>query len=94
MGNAAALLYRSPANAIRDVLAVTSTHNVSGEIFSPPSPPAFESAEALAAPLDGTARFVSALYHNAISSRWYVLTFGTDTSLKVNNGQRNRSRDT
>src|ERR1035437_1294912 len=89
LGNAAPYMYQWAGNAIFDIKAVSSPHNVSGYIYAPPSPPAYESPAALSAPLDGTTRFVNALYHNAISSRWYVLSFGTDTSLTVGNGWDN-----
>ena len=39
------------------------------------------SADELAAPLDGTSTYLSALYNSPFSTRWFVLTFGTDTSL-------------
>jgi hypothetical protein len=89
LGNAAPYMYQLAGNAIFDIKAVSSPHNVSGHIYDPPSPPAYESPAALSAPLDGTTRFVNALYHNAFSSRWYVLSFGTDTSLTVGNGWDN-----
>jgi subtilase family serine protease len=89
LGNAAPYMYQLSGNAISDIKPVSSTHNVSGFIYAPPSPPAYESPAALSAPLDGTTRFVSALYHSPISGRWYVLSFGTDTSLIVRNGWDN-----
>ena len=89
LGNAAPYMYHLAGNAMSDIKAVSSPHNVSGYIYIQPSPPAYESPAALSAPLDGTTRFVNALYHNAISSRWYVLSFGTDTSLTVGNGWDN-----
>jgi subtilase family serine protease len=89
LGNAAPYMYRLPAKAIYDVKAISSPQNVSGYIFIPPGPPAYESTDALSAPLEGTSSFVNALYHNAISARWYVLSFGTDTSLKVGDGWDN-----
>ena len=89
LGNAAPYMYRLAGNAIFDIKAISSAHNVSGYIYVPPSPPAYQSSAALSAPLDGTTRFVSALYHNAISARWYVLSFGTDTSLTVSEGWDN-----
>src|ERR1035437_11062142 len=82
-------MFAFPSHDSVDRQTVSSPHNVSGYIYAPPSPPAYESPAALSAPLDGTTRFVNALYHNAISSRWYVLSFGTDTSLTVGNGWDN-----
>jgi subtilase family serine protease len=90
LGNAAPYMYKLSSSAIYDIKAVTSPTNVSGNIyFPPPNLPFYESPDALSAPLDGTTSFVNALYHNAISSRWYVLSFGTDTSLKTGNGWDN-----
>jgi hypothetical protein len=50
LGQAAPYLYNVTGNAITDVTAVSSPFNVAGIIFDPPNPPAFESADALAAP--------------------------------------------
>ena len=41
------------------------------------------SADALAAPLDGTTVYFSTIYNSPSSGRWDVLTFGTDTSLRT-----------
>lgn len=90
LGNAAPYLYKLTGSAIYDIKPVTSSTNVSGHIyFPPPTPPVYESPAALSAPLDGTTRFVNALYHSPFSTRWYVLSFGTDTSLKTGNGWDN-----
>jgi len=59
---------------------------VAGVIFDPPNAAIFESANALAAPLDGTTNYVSALFQSASSTRWDVFTFGTDSSLKTGTG--------
>ena len=39
------------------------------------------SADQLAAPLGNTTTYYSALYNSPFSTRWFVLTFGTDSSL-------------
>jgi len=88
LGQAAPLLYTLPADAITDVVATTGPDNVTGTIHQPPQPPIVETADALAAPLENTTDYVSALY-NGTSTRWYVITFGTDTSLTTGPGWDN-----
>jgi subtilase family serine protease len=87
LGQAARLLYRLPHGAIRDVLPVGSRHNVRGAIATT-SGVIRESSSELAQPLENTEVFYSALYHGS-STRWYVLTFGTDTSLTTERGWDN-----
>lgn len=86
LGQAAPLLYELPSADILDVTAVSSPFNVTGVIYNPPKRPVFESAASLAQPLDGTTKFVSALFQSSTSTRWDVFTFGTDTSLKTGPG--------
>jgi subtilase family serine protease len=88
LGQAAPYLYALPAGAIRDVRAVTNGWDVAGKITNPPHPYVIETAADLAQPLQNTTTFLSALYHGS-STRWYDLTFGTDSSLVVNNGWDN-----
>ncbi len=88
LGQAAPLLYTLPADAITDVVATTGPDNVTGTIHQPPQPPIIETADDLAAPLGNTTDYVSTLY-NGTSTRWYVLTFGTDTSLTTGPGWDN-----
>ena len=88
LGQAAPLLYTLPSDAITDVLAVQGPNNVTGVIHQPPLPPTVETADDLAAPLGNTTDYVSALY-NGTSTRWYVLTFGTDSSLTTGPGWDN-----
>jgi len=91
LGNAAAILYELPDDAIIDVnvTPVDTLLNVTGTIFNPPNPPVFESAAALAAPQPPTKRFVSALFQSSSSTRWDVFTFGTDSSLATEPGWDN-----
>ncbi|HKM46264.1 MAG TPA: S53 family peptidase, partial [Terriglobales bacterium] len=88
LGQAAPLLYTLPADAITDVVATTGPDNVTGTIHQPPQPPIIETADDLAAPLGNTTDYVSTLY-NGTSTRWYVLTFGTDSSLTTGPGWDN-----
>jgi subtilase family serine protease len=103
LGQAAALLYDLPRNAITDVRQIGSANNVRGTITipnTPPKPPTIiqESPRALAAPancalppctLGNTTNFVSALFQSSTSTRWDVFVFGTDTSLTTGPGWDN-----
>jgi subtilase family serine protease len=89
LGLAAPYMYQLTGTAITDVTDVSSPFNVAGVIFNPPNPPVFESADALAAPLDGTTNYVSALFQSPASTRWDVFTFGTDSSLTTGPGWDN-----
>ena len=80
LGQAAALLYSLPAGAITDVKPFNNAWDVKGTITNPPQPLLVETAADLAQPLENTTTFLSALYHGS-STRWYDLTFGTDSSL-------------
>src|SRR5262249_31421147 len=84
LGQAAPLLYNLPAGAITDILAGSSPGNVTGAINGTPY-----SAADLAAPLGNTVNFVSALYNSPFSTRWFVITFGTDSSLTTGPGWDN-----
>ncbi len=75
LGQAASLVYSLPAGAVYDVLAYTSPGNVTGVINGTPY-----TAGQLAAPLVNTTSFYSALYNSPFSTRWFVITFGTDSS--------------
>jgi subtilase family serine protease len=88
LGQAASILYSLPADAINDVVATNGPDNVSGITRTPPNPAVTESADALAAPLGNTTEYLSALF-NGTSTRWYVLTFGTDSSLTTGPGWDN-----
>ena len=91
LGQAAPLLYRlDDPDAIIDVdvKPFQTLFNVSGVILNPPNPPMLETPDALAAPLDGTKFYISALF-NSSSTRWDVFTFGTDSSLRTGPGWDN-----
>ena len=92
LGQAAPMLYSLPADAITDILPFTNGANVRGKITDPPQPVLIETAADLAQPLENTTTFLSALVHqttNGKSYPWYVLTFGTDTSLVTTAGWDN-----
>jgi subtilase family serine protease len=84
LGQAAPLVYNLPAGAVSDVLATSSANNVTGVINGDPA-----SADSLAAPLVNTTDYVSALYNSPFSTRWFVITFGTDSSLTTGPGWDN-----
>jgi subtilase family serine protease len=85
LGQAAQLVYNLPAGAVSDILAVSSPDNVTGVINGT----TIETADDLAAPLDGTTSYYSALYNSPFSTRWFVITFGTDSSLTTGLGWDN-----
>jgi subtilase family serine protease len=92
IGQAAPTLYDLPPFAINDVTPVLSPlvfFNVTGVILNPPSAPTFESANALAQPLQNTRFYLSALFNSSTSLRWDVFTFGTDSSLTTEFGWDN-----
>ena len=80
LGQAAALVYDLPAGAIMDVTPVSAPTNAHG-IITTASGTIIETAEQLAGPLGNTTIFYGALFQSSVSTRWDVLTFGTDTSL-------------
>jgi subtilase family serine protease len=85
LGQAAPHLYRLPTPAITDVVTPDSSHNVTGTISDPGGSFPVNSWE-LAAPLNGLPTFVSALYNSPFSTRWFVLTFGVDSTLATGTG--------
>jgi subtilase family serine protease len=89
-GQAAPLLYNLPPGAITDVPGTftASSTNVSGSIVDSHGTTHY-SADDLAGPLDGVSNYVSAFYNSPFSSRYFVLTFGTDSSLTTGTGWDN-----
>ncbi len=84
LGQAAPLVYGLPAGAVADVVALSSPGDVTGTINAT----AYSAAQ-LAAPLENTTAFYSAIYNSPFSTRWFVITFGTDTSLVTGPGWDN-----
>jgi subtilase family serine protease len=85
LGQAAARLYDLDDSAITDVRGFSSRHNVTGSLEDAggTSP---EIAPDLAAPLQNLPEFYSALYNSPFSTRWFVITFGTDSTLNASEG--------
>ena len=79
LGQAAQSIYRLPYGAVTDIVPVGSALDASGFILTPTGF-TYESAWQLVAPVETSAPFFSALY-NGTSTRWYALSFGTDSSL-------------
>ena len=85
LGQAAPHLYRLPPAAITDVVNANSDHNVRGTIHDAGGTFQVNSWE-LAAPLQNLPTFISALYNSPFSTRWFVITFGTDSTLPTGRG--------
>jgi hypothetical protein len=66
-------------------VTTSSPHNVTGKISDPGGTFPINSWE-LAAPLNGLPTFYSALYNSPYSTRWFVLTFGVDSTLATGKG--------
>jgi subtilase family serine protease len=85
LGQAAPHLYNLPTPAITDVVNSSSPNNVNGVIQDPGGTSPVNSWE-LAAPLYNLPTFYSALYNSPFSTRWFVLTFGVDSTLETGKG--------
>ena len=88
LGQASPLLYTLPAGAITDVTDVIGPDNVNGETDSPPLAPTYYTAAQLLPPLQTTVNFVSSMYMGS-TTRWYAISFGTDSSLTTGKGWDN-----
>ncbi len=83
LGQAARSLYSMPAASITDVLPVGSATNVTGSVNFFGVTAEYSAAQ-LAAPLNGTTAFYSALRDIPLyQDTTYVITFGTDTGLRT-----------
>jgi subtilase family serine protease len=87
LGQAAPRLYRLPSwsGAITDIVNFSSPNNVTGTIVDAGGTNPIRATE-LAAPLNNQPQFISALYNSPHSTRWFVLTFGLDTTLQTGPG--------
>ncbi len=86
LGQAAPLVSRLPADAITDIVPVTSPTNLVGTVVDSEGAKYYSAAN-LAAPLVHTRDFVSAMW--PVSGEYLALTFGTDSSLTVAKGWDN-----
>lgn len=92
LGQAAAYVYDMPKHAITDILPYSGPHNVTGTFKFDPFDEAVFSAADLAEPLEGTSKFVSAIWDFptlASADTNLLFTFGTDTGLKTATGWDN-----
>jgi subtilase family serine protease len=87
LGQAAPRLYRlSPGSgAITDIVNFSSPNNVTGTLTDSNGTSIMRASE-LAAPLNNQPNFVSALYNSPYSTRWFVITFGVDSTLQTGPG--------
>jgi subtilase family serine protease len=86
LGQAAPLLYTLPPGAITDVVAVQdSSTNVTGTLTDANGTEHLRPVD-LVLPLQGQATFLSALYNVPGTGTWYVITFGTDSTLPAGPG--------
>jgi subtilase family serine protease len=83
LGQAAPIISKLPANALNDIVPVTSATNVVGTVIDSTGA-AFYSAADLAGPLQNTTEFTSAIW--PIEGEFIDLTFGTDGSLGTAKG--------
>lgn len=88
LGQAAAMVYTLPAGAVTDIVPFGSANNVTGTLKTSGGTTSF-TADQLASPLDGTVTYYSAFYNSPFSTRWFVITFGTDSSLATTVGWDN-----
>jgi hypothetical protein len=89
LGQAAPYLYTLPATAVTDIVPVGSTNDVTGTVTTTKKTTSYTAAQ-LAAPLEGSTTFISALWNYPLyQDVVYLLTFGTDSGLKVTTGYDN-----
>lgn len=80
LGQAAPLLYNLEDGAITDVVPVDSRSDVTGTIEDASGVTVLNKWN-LPGPLQNSPPFYSALYQGTSSGRWYLVTFGTDSTL-------------
>jgi subtilase family serine protease len=89
LGQAAPYLYKLPAKAFTDIVPYSSKNNVTGKVVDSAGTTNY-SAAALAAPLEGTSSFVSAIWNYPLyQDTAFLLTFGTDSGLATAPGWDN-----
>lgn len=85
LGQAAPRLYKLGSSSITDVKAVSYGTNVYGVIVDSGGS-IKETPRQLATPSSAITSFTSAFYNSPFSTRWFVLSFGTDSSLPTKTG--------
>jgi subtilase family serine protease len=83
LGQAAPYLYTLPASTITDIVPHSASSNITGQVTDSARKKDY-SAASLAAPLEGSTSFVSALWdYPLLQDTGILLTFGTDSGLKT-----------
>jgi subtilase family serine protease len=85
MGQASALVYNLDDDAITDIGPVDSRSDVTGTIADASGVTVWNKW-GLPGPLQNSPPFYSALYRGTSSGRWYLVTFGTDSTLGTGPG--------
>jgi subtilase family serine protease len=84
LGQAAPYLYSLPSKTIFDVVPYSSATNVTASIAESSTKTDYYSAAYMAAPLEGTTKFLSAIWDYPDYQNFTLLiTFGTDSGLKT-----------
>ena len=86
LGQAAPRLYSLPPGAITDVVAAEGGENNLRGLLTDAGGPQYQTPWDLGLPLQGKSTLFSALYNRPHSTRWFVLTFGTDSALQAGPG--------
>lgn len=92
LGQAAPYVYNMPKHTIRDIVPYSSPYNVTGTYEADPYSQQIFTAADLAQPLEGTDKFLSAIWDYptlALADTNLLLTFGTDSGLKTGPGWDN-----
>jgi subtilase family serine protease len=85
LGQAARYVYDLPPNAVKDIVPFGSPFDARGSITSG-TQTYYESAFQLVQPLESPAPFLSGLFQSSLTEAWYVISFGTDTTLYTRPG--------
>ena len=85
LGQAAAYVYGLDDDAVTDVTGRSSRANVAGVINDADGASPIVASD-VAGPLQNLPDFYSALYNSPFSTRWFVITFGTDSTLEAGRG--------
>lgn len=89
LGQAAPYLYGLSSSVMTDIVPLSSKTNVTGRVTDSDGVTNY-SAASLADPLEGTSSYISALWNYPLyQDTAYILTFGTDSGLKVTRGWDN-----
>jgi subtilase family serine protease len=87
LGQASGYLYSMPASTITDVLPVVSTTNVTANYKESATVTDIYTAADLATPLEGTTKFISAIWDYPLyQDSTFLVTFGTDSGLTTGKG--------